>query len=254
MASFSVTAQEGYEIGGWVGLSNYYGDLNPNFKLSSPGYALGIIARKNFNERVSLTGSFGYARVSAADSTSTNSYQLKRNLSFRSGIIDAAVTLDFNFFKYLHGSYEYFYTPYIFAGFGFSRFNPKAELDGDIYKLSDFNTEGVQYSLITFNLAYGVGVKYDLSRDWSINVTLSGRRLFTDYLDDVSQTYPDRAVLFANGGQTAVDLSDRSGDPDFARTGFQRGNQRDNDYYYFLTFSIVRYFGDIKCPKISEIK
>ncbi|MBK8080358.1 MAG: hypothetical protein IPK25_08795 [Saprospiraceae bacterium] len=34
--------------------------------------------------------------------------------------------------------------------------------------------------------------------------------LFTDYLDDVSTVYPDKTLLLAKRGQTAVELSDRS--------------------------------------------
>lgn len=253
----STHAQEGNEIGGWLGLSQYFGDLNTSNSINSPGLAAGLIARHNFNERISIAGNLGFGRLSSADSLSTNSYQKKRNLSFRSNVWDISGVLEFNFFPYIHGSYDHYYTPYIFGGIGVSKFNPQGNLNGTWYNLRDLGTEGQnlgdEYQTSAMTLVYGGGFKIDLNRDFSLNIAISGRKLMSDYLDDVSEQYPDLSTLSARRGVIATQLSDRSGDPDFAREGFQRGNQRDNDYYYFLSIGIVKYFSDIKCPDISKI-
>ena len=39
---------------------------------------------------------------------------------------------EFNFLPYIHGSRDYFFTPYLFAGFSVFSFNPKAEYTGDL--------------------------------------------------------------------------------------------------------------------------
>ena len=49
-----VNAQRGFEAGGWLGVSNYFGDLNTDFALKDPGYSAGIIGRYNFNERTAF--------------------------------------------------------------------------------------------------------------------------------------------------------------------------------------------------------
>lgn len=251
-----VHAQNGYELGGWIGASHYFGDLNTDSKISSPGLAAGVLARYNWNERVSLTGNIAYGRVSASDSTSTNSYQKTRNLSFRSYVLDFSATIDFNFFPYFHGSYDEYYTPYIFAGMGFSKFNPQAKLGNEWIDLQELGTEGQrsgeEYIKSSFALVYGMGFKFDINKDWSVNIFVSGRRLMSDYLDDVSTTYPNMQRLESLRGENAVMLSDRSTNPDFAKEGLQRGNNKDSDYYYFLGIGIVKYFGEIKCPKISD--
>ena len=61
---FSLTtmkAQQGWELGGWVGGSHYFGDLNTNFNLSRPGLALGAIGRYNFNNRLSIKMNINYS-------------------------------------------------------------------------------------------------------------------------------------------------------------------------------------------------
>ena len=52
--SIKLYSQKGYELGGWLGTSYYFGDLNTNLKIVKPGIAGGILARKNFNTRVAL--------------------------------------------------------------------------------------------------------------------------------------------------------------------------------------------------------
>ena len=50
----SIHAQRGWEAGGLVGVSHYFGDLNSNFRLTDPGKAFALAARFKFNERVCL--------------------------------------------------------------------------------------------------------------------------------------------------------------------------------------------------------
>ncbi|MCB0565537.1 MAG: hypothetical protein KDD01_14285, partial [Phaeodactylibacter sp.] len=66
LGTFSIAqAQKGWEAGGWLGASYYFGDLNTNYDLSTPGLAGGIIARYNFNNRLCLRMSANYAKVMA---------------------------------------------------------------------------------------------------------------------------------------------------------------------------------------------
>ena len=255
------SAQKGTEVGFNAGLAYYFGDLNTNFDLSKPGIALNGYGRYNFDERISLKFGLNYGRIYGDDSQSDNSFQQRRNLDFFSDIWDGTLNLEFNFFPYIHGSRDRNFTPYIFAGLSAYSFNPKTELDGVKYKLREFGTEGQsigdEYSNFNLGIAYGGGLKWDLTYYWSMNIELSGRFLFTDYLDDVSEVYVDKTTLAAQRGQIAVDLSDRS-DPDapdgqIGQAGLQRGNSKNNDSYSFLTIGAAYYFGRVKCPPISRI-
>ena len=255
-------AQQGFEAGGWIGVSNYFGDLNTTFRLDHPGLSLGVIARYNFNERLCMKLSANYGKVSAFDSDSNNSFEKARNLSFESVIFDGTWQFEFNFLPYIHGSSDQFFTPYIFAGFSVLHFEPKAELEGQKYNLREFGTEGQfkgeEYYSITGGLAYGIGLKVDLNYEWSINIELGARSLFTDYLDDVSGVYPDMDDLEALHGIDAVRLSDRSWEvPELTEspigeTGRQRGNSNNNDKYVMLGIGLVYYFGDLRCPPYTK--
>lgn len=251
LSCFNLTAQKGWEAGAWLGTSVYFGDLNNRLDITNPGLAGGIIGRYNFNSRISAKGSFNYGRVSASDVDSPNNFERDRNLSFSSNIFDLSTSVEFNFFQYVHGSEDYFYTPYLLLGFSIFQFNPRTELNGDVYDLRDFETELVSYGSVSGGFLLGGGWKWDINKDWSINIEMSYRRLFTDYLDDVSSVYPDPSNL---QNQTAMDLSDRSLIDGISGEGRQRGNSKDNDSYNFLGISIMRYFGRLECPKISEPK
>ncbi|MBK8515463.1 MAG: outer membrane beta-barrel protein [Saprospiraceae bacterium] len=251
-------AQKGLELGGWLGTSFYFGDLNTTLKITKPGLAGGILARYNFNNRVSVRTSLNYGRVGADDADSKNNFEFNRNLSFKSNIFDLANVIEFNFFHYEHGHQTFNKTPYFFGGFNVLHFNPTAVLDGQTYHLREFGTEGQapgsEYSQITFGFVLGGGLKFDLNRTTSINIELSTRILFTDYLDDVSSVFPDKTELLASRGETAVKLSDRSLIDGLGSAGRQRGDTKGKDKYSFAGISIVRYFGGITCPDISRIR
>jgi len=254
------TAQLGWEAGGWLGTSYYFGDLNTSFNLSKPGIAGGLIGRWNFNDRLCLKFGANYGNISAYDADSKNSYEKARNLSFKSVIIDGTAQFEFNFLPYIHGSKDQFYTPYLFTGFSVFYFNPKAEYNGEFVELRPLGTEGQfkgdEYYTVQGALTYGIGFKIDLSYEWSLNFELSARRLFSDYLDDVSTVYPDMDDLEAQRGQIAVDLSDRSmvgpNEIKIGQAGRQRGDKNNNDTYVMFGIGLVYYFGDIRCPPYSR--
>jgi len=241
-----------------LGPSNLaFGDLNSNFNLSKPGLAGGIQGRYNINERIAVKLAASMARVRGSDEVASTSFERKRNLSFFSNIVDFTPMLEFNFFPYIHGSRESYFTPYMGLGFSVFSFNPKAELDGTIYNLKEYNTEGTEngsYFGVSSGWTAAIGLKWDISYKYSLSVEFSARYLATDYLDDVSDTYPDINQLISEKGDIAGQLSDRSGIPEFASKGRQRGDSTNNDSYNFLGISFMRYFGAVDCPDVSKIR
>ncbi len=251
----------GLEIGPWAGTSFYLGDLNTEFRFNRPKLAAGFAARYNFNHRLAARGSFNYGRVEAFDSDSENTFERNRNLNFWSTIFDLTGQFEFNFLPYYHGSPEYFFTPYAFVGVSVFRFSPKTiNNEGIAVNLRNFGTEGQavgdEYSQISTALAYGVGIRWDLSYAWSMDAHLSIRNTRTDYLDDVSTFYPDLSELNSRRGGRAVALSDRatyqSGQDRYVREGTQRGDASLNDHYLFVGLGLNYYFGDIRCPTIEK--
>ncbi len=254
----------GLEVGPWLGGAFYLGDLNTEFRFNRPKPAGGIGARYNFNHRLAARASLNYGRLVAYDKDSGNTFEQRRNLNFVSDVFDFTGQFEFNFLPYYHGSPKYFFTPYAFVGFSAFHFNPQGVTpDGQTIKLQRLGTEGQavgdEYHRVSVALAYGVGVRWDLTYELSMDASLSLRNTATDYLDDVSTTYPDPEQLRRlRPNSPAVRMSDRSlpgpdGDQ-IDRTGTQRGDDTNNDHYLFLGIGINYYFGDVLCPKVFKGK
>ena len=137
-------------------------------------------------------------------------------------------------------------------------FNPKAEYEGRLVELAPLGTEGQfrgeEYYTLSAGWMYGGGFKVDLSYRLSLNFEIAARALGTDYLDDVSGTYPNKENLRRARGSIAVALSDRSiplpgvENSQLGREGVQRGNSKNNDTYVFIGAGVMYYFGGLKCP------
>jgi len=260
-----IFAQKGYELGAWLGTSYYFGDLNTSFRLADPGYAGGLMGRYNFDERISLKGSLNYGRISADDNNSSNSFENERNINFHSQIFDATAHVEFNFFPYIHGHKRYNFTPYLAGGLSVVRFNPKTNYEdsaGTIHTVSlhAVGTEGQlpgdEYARVSPGFSIAGGFKFDLSKDWSINIEIGTRRVLTDYLDDVSGTYADGGLIDGFRPLVSGIEASRIADPSLTmigEAGKQRGNEKDNDSYTFIGISIMRYFGQLQCPKPTTI-
>lgn len=245
--------QKGIEAGAWLGVGNYFGDLNNRVDLTRPGLALGVIVKRNFNERLSLRGGLNYARLSANDADSPNNFERNRNLSFRTDIFDLTGAMEFNFFPHVHGSLDHSNTPYMLGGISIVGFVPTAVLDGERHRLRPLGTEGQNqtrtYGAITGGFVLGGGWKFDVGETTTVAIELTYHRLFTDYLDDVSTVYPSQGSLTS---ELARQFSDRSLDPDQNFTGKQRGDSTTNDSYTFFGVSLVKYWGKLECPRISS--
>ncbi|HNW98451.1 MAG TPA: DUF6089 family protein [Bacteroidales bacterium] len=259
--ALNVSAQRN-EIGILLGTTYYLGDLNPykHFLLSKP--AGGIIYRYIFNPRWALKIDGLYGNVEGDDAVAK--FNEQRNLSFKSHIFEISPQLELNFLPYITGNKEKnYFTPYIFGGIAIFSFNPKAEYNGTWYDLKPLGTEGQgtsqyssvrkPYSLTNISFPFGLGFKYSIGKKVSVGLEWGLRKTITDYIDDVSTTYADPAILSAENGVVAAALADKTGDSD--NTGLQRGNSVTKDWYSFVGGFITFKFktgGDIPCPGVSS--
>lgn len=251
------TAQRS-EIGIFAGTSFYIGDLNPTTLFAQPGVASGFMFRYNLTPRWGLKADFIFAEVAGSDAKSNKGYA--RNLSFVSPITEISVEAELNFLKLYNVRGKNRITPYIFAGITCFSFNPQATLNHTVYELQSFGTEGQglagqrkRYSLTSFAIPFGIGVKCTIGRHLSVGAEWGMRYTFTDYLDDVGGVYYDNDYLREKRGDIAADLADRS--EIIHRAGEQRGNTTTTDLYSFAGIIFTVKFGnesrtcDLKIPK-----
>jgi hypothetical protein len=99
------------------------------------------------------------------------------------------------------------------------------------------------YKRIQVALPIGGGIKITTEK-FGIGIEVGARRVYSDYVDDVSTVYPDMTVLLASHGPAAVALSDRSISRLDTANAFpsafqkQRGNSTDKDWYMFAGITV----------------
>ncbi|HET9432532.1 MAG TPA: DUF6089 family protein, partial [Chitinophagaceae bacterium] len=230
-------------IGVAGGLANYNGDLLEKLyaKKITNGF-IGLTVHYELQDQILLRGSYNFARVNGSDIYSEKPELVLRNLSFESPISEFSVVGEY----YLFNLYERRFSPYGFIGLGVFHFNPYSyDSTGRKVFLKPLSTEGQgiypnkkEYSLWQPTIPFGGGVKFAITENLRIGLEIGLRKLFTDYLDDVSTSYPDFNDLLAARGQTAVDFAYRGdevpgGDPVFPTKETQRGGAEQKDIYYF---------------------
>jgi len=231
------------------GLANYNGDLLDKIypKNLTNGH-IGLIGYYEISDRLLLRTAYNFARVNGSDALSEKAELRARNLNFESKISEFSIGAEYHLFSL----YEKRYTPYVFAGLGLFHFDPYThDTTGKLYHLRSLGTEGQytnsgkgSYQLLQPVIPVGGGVKFAINENLRIGVEFGFRKIFTDYLDDVSTSYPDYNELLLTNGPIAVQLSYRGdelpgGDPAFPTKDTQRGGAAQKDIYYFTGVHII---------------
>ncbi len=226
------------ELGVFVGTAYYIGDLNPNKHFTKTNSAGGLLYRFNFNTRWAFKMSALFGQLEGSD-RETN-FNNVRNLSFRSPISELSGQLEFNFFNLYPQQGKNNFSPYMFVGLSAFSFNPQAQMNDNWYDLQPLGTEGQgldrypskdYYSLTSISMPFGLGLKFNFLRNFSIGVEWGMRKTWTDYIDDVGGTYADPFLLDSKRGPIVANLADRSDVPNLEGAG--RGNSRTKDWYNF---------------------
>ena len=104
------------------------------------------------------------------------------------------------------------------------------------------------YNLTQLAIPFGGGIKLAVTDQLRIGFEGGLRKLFTDYLDDVSTNYIDENDLLIGKGQLAVDISYRGdevagGSLIYPVKGYQRGSPKRKDIYYFAGIHLTYKLG-----------
>lgn len=261
------------ELGTQSGQIRYLGDLAPEKSnvfnhYEHSFYQLYAEYRNNKNWSVKLSGTVG--TVSGHDKNRVSSWQ--RNLHFKSAIRELDLTV-----QTFWPLFDLSFTPnkielYGLIGVGVFQFNPKTRFQGRWVALQPLGTEGQgqegmspKYKLTQLNIPMGFGFNLPLSRQVTVGTEFSFRKLFTDYLDDISRNYPDAALYPSNDeSPNTLNLSFRTNElmnealPFPSETA--RGNADKQDSYWTMGIKIGYTFfsrkmghvprtGRLKCPK-----
>lgn len=255
-----ITAAQNFHFSGRIGLAGYQGDLKAKAISLSQLKLMGSLGvQYDLTEHITARSYLTLASLHADDKKGTPVMQ-QRNLNFNSKITDWELTGQYSFLNLN----DYWWTPYIFAGIGIYHFNPYTkDTSGKKYFLQPLSTEGEgfatgikNYKLMQFSVPIGFGASYSVNEDERIGIEFGYRKIFTDYLDDVSNVYVDQAALLNARGAKAVELAYRGDEVhagSYPAAGINRGNPKNKDGYYYIAITYtIRYFFD-KYKQIAGI-
>lgn len=252
------------DIGGKKGIGKkFVKDLN----LGKTSVAGGVFVSATYKNAVAfrIEGTFG--TVQANDNvlsgvTDIAKERFNRNLSFKSSITEISGVFE------LHPMFIFIdwanrdntpprYSPYLLAGVGYYSFNPQAELNGEWIDLQPLSTEGQGfkeypdrkvYKLKQANIPLGIGLKYELSQFLNLRAEFVYRKLFTDYLDDVSTRYIDPTLFYEYFSPDKAALAATMADRQIqSRTnpagGSKRGSDKEKDAYFSFNLKVSLLLG-----------
>ena len=225
------------------GMANYQGDLKQNsFSFKQAKFVGSLGVRYDLTEHFLLRSHFSLGSLQADDAKNKSSSLKSRNLSFQTKLFEWELGAQYNIFSLN----DKWWTPYVFAGGAMFHYKPTAFNNaGNRINLKPLSTEGQgfiagkkNYKLTQFAIPFGIGGEYALNEDMRVGIELGYRKTFTDYIDDVSTTYVDPALLLSARGQQAVAMAYR-GSGTYPATCTLRGNEKNKDSYYFLQLTFV---------------
>jgi hypothetical protein len=228
------------EIGGMVGGTSYYGDLQKSKpELGSFGPTVSILARWNRSPRYAFRAAAMYGSFNATDVRNLGPLR-KRNLEVQTSLYEVSLCAEYNLIPYdvMDGQTN---SPYLFLGVGGLYFNPQARYQDKFIDLRPLGTEGQfirgtkTYSPFQVVIPMGLGIKMALWQRVSLGFEFGIRQTFTDYLDDISTTYPNRDALWKIN-PIAADMSNRiiNSGSQVNVEGLKRGDGYKSDRYYSM--------------------
>ena len=251
-----------WDYGMRVGAANYLGDIGGlektarpwvlDMKIKETRWNTGAYLRYKLRDPFAIEADFDYLRIQGADSLSTNPGRRGRNLSFRNDIFGLTVKGIWTFYENpdLGNVYRYqnSFASYLFLGVTVFHQNPKAYGDppgghgAGWYALQPLQTEGIKYHLVQPGIPVGAGFNFTLSKTYRIGWDLTWTETFTDYLDDISHTYPTaaQAATMSPEAQYFSNRATAASASDAGIFNYGNGNKRGDPTHHdsFLTTSV----------------
>jgi len=228
-----------FEYGAGAGILHYRGDLNPSVIPNKPVFGLELIGRYNISMAVVLRGNILLApSVSGSNlnSPDANIRNLQNPAEFNTFIGELGAFAEYNFFNYRNPKNRFvFGSPYLFGGPACFVFQPTQNLlePKNARNLANGSQIGVQPAMVL-----GLGYKHQLGQYFNLGFEASGRFLFTDHLDGVSNREISKLkTTDIDGNEVIKDVA-----------GVQRGNPADNDFYLYIGATFTYTIKEIICP------
>ncbi len=213
LVTVSFTNAQIHEVGIFVGGSNFIGDVGKTNYISPNETAFGLLYKWNKSPYHSWRFSYTQARISGQDNTSTSPNRIARNYDFVNSVKEVSAGLEFNFFDFnLHG-FDKKFTPYVYGGLSYFRYNSLYYVNGAA--LIDQKNYSVAIPMI-------IGIKSNITKNIILGFEVGARYTFAD---DIDGSNPKKNQFKSH----------------------KFGDLNSNDWYVFSGLTLTYTFGNKPC-------
>ncbi len=211
-----------YEIGVFAGGANNIGDVGRTNYILPSGIAFGGLFKWNKSKRYAWRASMVYGRFKADDSKSNIPARQQRGLVAENSILEVSAGLEFNFVDYNLHKLGPAFTPYLYTGLTYFRYNY------DYFDLGQLQNANQKDGSLAIPMT--VGAKFRLNQYLILGAEIGARYTFTDNLD---ANNPEKSNV------------SRQFDVTF-------GNTNSDDWYVFSGLTLTYTFGRKPCMDCFE--
>jgi Domain of unknown function (DUF6089) len=202
-----------HEIGGFVGGSNFIGDIGKTDYVAPNEFAFGILYKWNKSPRHAWRISLTQARITGNDKDSKVPARLKRGYDFENQIREVSAGLEFNFFNFNLHDFGPKFTPYIYTGLSYISY------DGLFFLDKKPKIDNTRHSL---SIPITLGVKTRIMDHLILGFESSAKFTFKDDLDGSNSSNDNLEPL-------------------------KFGNINSKDWYVFTGFTLTYTYGNKPC-------
>lgn len=174
---FGQISAQTYEIGVFGGGTNNIGDVGRTNYIWPSGPAFGGIFKWNKSSRYAWRASMIYGKFTADDSKSDMSSRQQRGYVITNSILETSAGLEFNFVEYNLHKLGPAFTPYLYTGVTYFRYNYNYFDAGQVQEINNGQKDG------SFAIPMTVGAKLRLNQFLILGAEIGARYTFTDNLD-----------------------------------------------------------------------
>jgi len=174
MASFVLGAQT-YEVGVFAGGANTIGDVGRTNYILPSDIAFGGIFKWNKSKRYAWRGSLMYGKFTADDNEASSTARQQRGYVVDNSVLEASAGLELNFVEYNLHQLGPAFTPYMYTGLTYFRYDYNYFNGGVLQDISQ--KDGALAIPMT------VGFKYRINQFLIFGAEIGARYTFTDNLD-----------------------------------------------------------------------
>ena len=202
-----------YEFGGIFGGTNFIGDVGDTKFINPNESAFGGIVKWNRSPRHAYRISFISSNLTANDLDSNDPRRNERGYNFSSNIKEISTGMEFNFFDYNLHEYDVTFTPYIYSGIIYSKYENLFFNGNNLENSNEYDW--------SFGIPIVLGLKYRIFEKFILSFEIGARYTFSDKIDG-SIPYNENF-------------------------NFTFGNENNNDWYMFSGFNLTYTFGRQPC-------